>query len=140
PLKVKSTETVLGQKTTTVNGAVLETYNDALTTIVNSGVVLNSTGANIHAVAATEILLNSGASTLVLKSDGTIELIGVKISINGKALVDVGAPKVAVIGGEKTLMGVGGQTVHCDGGHVVVSGAEITSAADGTHNIKGALV
>jgi type VI secretion system secreted protein VgrG len=64
----------------------------------------------------------------------------VKVSINGKALVDVGAPKITVMGGAEVLMGVGGQTVHCDGGAVVVSGAEITSAADGTHNIKGALV
>jgi type VI secretion system secreted protein VgrG len=139
-VNVNSTEAVLGRKTTTVNGAVLETYNDALTTVVKSGVVLTSTGANIHAIAATEILLNSGASTLLLKSDGTIELIGVKISINGKSLVDVCAPKVGVIGGEEALLGVGGQTVLCDGGQVAVSGAEITSAADGTHNIKGALV
>jgi type VI secretion system secreted protein VgrG len=139
-VNVNSTETVLGRKTTTVNGAVLESYNDALTTVVKSGVVLTSTAANIHAIAATEIVLNSGASTLVLKSDGTIDLIGVNITINGKSLVTVAGPSVEVVGGEQTLMGVGGQTVVCDAGQVAVSGAEISSAADGTHNIKGALV
>jgi type VI secretion system secreted protein VgrG len=137
---VNSTETVHGTKTTTVDSTVKETYNDALSTVVKSGVLLTSTSANIGIVAATEVLLNSGASTLLLKSDGTIELIGVKIFINGKALVDVGAPQIEVIGGQQVVMGVGGQTVLCDGGHVAVSGAEITSAADGTHNIKGALV
>jgi type VI secretion system secreted protein VgrG len=137
---VNSTETVHGTKTTTVDGNVAEIYNAALTTIVKSGALLTSTGSHVHVIAATEVMLNSGASTLVLKSDGTIELIGVNISINGKAVVGIDAPKVNVIGGAETLMGVGGQTVHCDGGQVVVSGAEITSAADGTHNIKGALV
>jgi type VI secretion system secreted protein VgrG len=137
---VNSTETVKGKKTTTVNGTVLETYNDALSTIVKSGVVLVSTAANISAVAATEVMLNTGASTLLMKSDGTIELIGVKIIINGKSLVDVDAPKIEINGGAETLMGVGGQTVLCDGGKVAVSGAQIDAVADGTHNIKGSLV
>ena len=101
---------------------------------------MTSTSATVHVIAATEVMLHRGASTLLLKSDGTIELIGVKININGKALVEVDAPRIGINGGAKTLMGVGGQTVLCDGGHVVVSGAEITSAAEGTHNIKGALV
>jgi type VI secretion system secreted protein VgrG len=137
---VDSTETVKGKKTTTVNGAVLETYNNKLSTIVKSDVLLASTGSHIHGVASTEIVLNSGASTLVLKSDGTIELVGVKIFINGKALVEVDAPKIALNGGQETLMGVGGQNVLCDGGQVAVSGAEINATAEGTHNIKGALV
>ena len=101
---------------------------------------MTSTSATVHVIAATEVMLHRGASTLLLKSDGTIELIGVKIYINGKALVDVGAPKIGVIGGEQAVMCVGGQTVLCDSGKVAVSGSEITSAADGTHNIKGALV
>jgi uncharacterized protein (DUF2345 family) len=54
--------------------------------------------------------------------------------------VDVGAPKVGVNGGEETVMGVGTQTVHCNGSQVTVSGAAIVSAAEGTHDIKGALV
>jgi len=139
-MNVDSTETVVGKKTTTVNGTVLETYNDALSTIVKGGTLLTSTGANIHVIAATEVMLNSGASTLLLKSDGTIELVGVNITINGKSLVDVGAPKVGVNGGEETVMGVGTQTVHCNGSQVTVSGAAIVSAAEGTHDIKGALV
>jgi type VI secretion system secreted protein VgrG len=137
---VNSTETVHGTKTTTVDHAVLETYNDALSTVVKSGVMLASTSANIDVVAATHVMLNSGASTLLMKSDGTIELTGVKIIINGKALVDVGAPQIDIIGGQQVVMAVGGQSVLCDGGHVAVSGAEISSTADGTHNIKGALV
>jgi type VI secretion system secreted protein VgrG len=137
---VNSTETVHGKKSTTVDGPVLETYNATLTTVVKGETILTSTGASVHVIAATEVMLHSGASTLLLKSDGTIELIGVKININGKALVDVGAPQIGVIGGQQVVMGVGGQTVVCDGGKVAVSGAEISSTADGTHNIKGALV
>jgi type VI secretion system secreted protein VgrG len=137
---VNSTETVHGKKSTTVDGTVLETYNSTLTTVVKAGTLLTSTGSHVHVHGATEILLNSGASTLLMKSDGTIELIGVNISINGKAMIHADAPKIGIIGGADVLMGVAGQTVHCDGGQVVVSGAEITSAAEGTHNIKGALV
>jgi type VI secretion system secreted protein VgrG len=137
---VNSTELVKGKKTTTVNGTVLETYNDALSTIVKSGTLLTSTGANVHVIAATEVMLNSGASTLLMKSDGTIELVGVNIFINGKSLVQADAPKIAVNGGSETIMGVGGQTVHCDGGQTTVTGAAIVSAAEGTHDIKGALV
>jgi type VI secretion system secreted protein VgrG len=139
-IDVNSTETVLGKKETTVNGTVLETYNSSLSTVVKGGVMLASTGANIHVVAATEVMLNSGASTLLLKSDGTIELTGVNIVINGKALVDVAAPSVTVAGGETAVLGVGSQTVLCDAGQVAVSGAAIVSAAEGTHDIKGALV
>jgi len=139
-VKVDSEETVKGKKTTTVDGVVGETYNDTLTTTVKNAVTLTSTAANIHAIAKTEVMLHTGASTLLLKSDGTIELVGVKIFINGKELVQVDAPKVGIHGKQETLMGVGGQSVRCDTAQVAVSGAEITAAAEGTHNVKGALV
>ena len=105
-----------------------------------NAVLLNSTDANIHAIAKTEIMLNSGKSTLLLKEDGTIELVGVKIFINGKELVQVDAPKIGIHGKQETLIGVGAQSVLCDTAQVAVSGAEITAAAQGTHNVKGALV
>jgi type VI secretion system secreted protein VgrG len=137
---VNSEELVGGTKKTTVNGSVLETYNSALSTVVKSGVMLASTGANIDIVAATQLMLNSGASTITLKADGTIEITGVNIKINGKSLIEQCAPNIGIYGGSEVLMGVDAQAVKCDGGAVTVSGAEINASAEGTHNIKGALV
>jgi hypothetical protein len=134
------TQLVGGTKKTTVTGSVLETYNSALSTVVKSGVMLTSTGANIDIVAATQVMLNSGASTITLKADGTIEITGVNIKINGKSLIEQCAPNLGIFGGSEVLMGVDAQAVKCDGGAVTVSGAEINASAEGTHNIEGALV
>jgi len=103
-------------------------------------VLLTSTAAKIDVIAATQITLNTGGSTIIMKSDGTIEILGVKIIINGKSLIEECAPKIGIFGGQETLMGVDAQSVKCDGGAVTINGAEIDSSAEGTHNIKGALV
>jgi type VI secretion system secreted protein VgrG len=60
-----------------------------------------------------------------MKSDGTIEMSGVKVSISGT---------------QEVKAGVVTQTVTCDTSQVTTSGAGITSSAVGVHQITGALV
>jgi type VI secretion system secreted protein VgrG len=89
------------------------------------GVEVKSATDKIHILAATEIKLQVGASSLLMKADGTIQLSGTDITISGKA---------------RTAIGVGNQNVVCDKARVAVSGAAIASSAVGKHEITGALV
>ena len=56
---------------------------------VAKDVVITSKESLIHIVAATEIKLEVGGSSLLMKTDGTIEIKGVTISINGSASVNI---------------------------------------------------
>lgn len=108
-----------------VQGAVTEKFSATQSTTVNKEILITSASASIHLEAATEIQLHTGASTLLMKSDGTIELSGVKLSISGT---------------QEVKAGVATQTVTCDPSQVTTSGAAITSSAVGVHQISGALV
>ena len=73
-------------------------------------------GKDIKVTAGTVIKLEVGASSLVMKADGTITLKGVNIGVEGAAVAVKGSAKVAI------------------------SGAIISSEADGLHHTKGAIV
>ncbi len=75
-----------------------------------------------------------------MKHDGTIELKGVSITIEGTKDVTLNAPKISINGKQETVMGVGSQAVKCDPAKVSVSGAAVSSSAVGIHEISGALV
>jgi type VI secretion system secreted protein VgrG len=110
---------------TTVTAAVEETYNATQKTTVKQTISIQSTDADIVIDGKTQIKLISGASSLVLKSDGTIVLSGKDIKVSGT---------------DQTVTGVGNQTVTCDKQQVAVAGAAISSAAVGKHEISGAVV
>jgi type VI secretion system secreted protein VgrG len=118
-------ETYEATQKTTVTAAVEETYNDTQATTVKNKIVVKSTAADIELNGATQIALVSGASSIVLHSDGTIKISGTEITISGTA---------------KTQIGVGNQTVTSDTAQVAVSGAAIASSATGKHEITGAVV
>jgi type VI secretion system secreted protein VgrG len=86
-------------------------------------VALESKSQDVSVKAKTQIKLEVGSSSLLMKADGTIELKGVNITIEGSEKVIV---KPAVI----TL----------DGSHVHVSGKTIDSIASGVHVINGSPV
>ncbi len=88
-------------------------------------VEVKSDGSAVHVLAATEIKLETGASTLLMKADGTIELSGVKITVTGSSNVTAG---------------VGGQTVVLDTSKVAISGAQIASSAMGKNEMTGAMI
>jgi type VI secretion system secreted protein VgrG len=108
-----------------VSGDVNEKYDSNQTTFVANNIVIQSGNAQITVDAKTEILLLCGQSSLSLKQDGTITMIGMNISISGS---------------QQVMAGVATQTVTCDTSQVTTSGAGITSTAVGVHNISGAMV
>jgi type VI secretion system secreted protein VgrG len=99
-----------------VKGKITETYDADQATIVTG---------EIKITATTQILLQVGDSSLLMKSDGTIELSGKSIKISGKIDVNVG---------------VGTQNVLFDTEKVATSGAAINSTAKGMHEIVGSMV
>ena len=79
-----------------VKAALSEKYEATQTTEVTSDLKITSSGGlinvesaskNIHIKAATEILLEVGASTISMKANGDIEIKGVNITVNGSASV-----------------------------------------------------
>lgn len=86
---------------------------------------IETVGKVISVTAGNEISFSVGNSLLVMKKDGTIKLSGKDISITAT---------------KKTEMGVGSQNTTHDTKQIESTGAQITSAAIGTHNITGALI
>lgn len=108
-----------------VNKAVTEKFDDTQTTTVKNQIKIESTAANIHEEAATEIFLRTGSSSIKMLSDGTIEIKGVKILIEGS---------------QEVKIGVGNQNSVYNTQKIQNSGAAINSTAIGIHEIAGALV
>ena len=116
---------VKGSETHHVEEMVTETFNDSQKTTVKKDIKITANTGKICITAATEIELHVGNSLLIMKKDGTIKLSGKDVSITGT---------------KKTEMGVGSQSTTHDNKSIQSSGAEITSAAIGTHNLTGAIV
>jgi type VI secretion system secreted protein VgrG len=85
--------------------------------------VIKSTGAHIHITAATEIKLEVGASKLLMKSDGSIQLKGVDIAIDGVS--------VNIHGGSVTSK--------ADKDHNI-EGNIVLSSGTATNTVKGGMV
>jgi type VI secretion system secreted protein VgrG len=87
-------------------------------------VEVKSATDQVHIVAATQILLEVGASKLLMKKNGDIELSGVNIGITGSANVKISAAQV-----DSTATG----THHITGGSCM-------SEAKGNNTVKGMIV
>jgi len=122
--KNNQTTSVDGTNTETVKGAVTETYKANQATTVANDIVITSQTSSIQVTAATEIQLLVGASKLVMKSSGEIQLNGVNISINGTALVTV---KGGIVHSE------------ADAEHQT-KGAIVISDGSATNTVKGGMV
>jgi type VI secretion system secreted protein VgrG len=108
-----------------VKGALTEYCDTTQATTVKGNITIKSTSADIEIDAATQVKLITGSSSILMKSDGTIQISGTEITISGTA---------------KVQMGVGNQTVTADPAQLAVSGAAIASSATGKHEITGAVV
>jgi type VI secretion system secreted protein VgrG len=113
-----------GTGTSYVKDDVTETYDASQTTTVNKDITITASTGKIHITAATEIKLEVGASSMLLKSDGSISIDGMSIAINGIQSVDVHAMSV---------------TSQADVDHNI-RGAIVLSEASGANTIKGAMV
>jgi type VI secretion system secreted protein VgrG len=125
-----SHDVVTGTATYHVKGALKEDYDDTQTTTVKNKLTIVSTAGpiavtsdsqKINLTAATEIKLEVGASTLLMKADGSIELSGVSIGIDG-------AQKVAVHGGQVSSEA---DTSHDTKGNIVLSEGAATNTVKG---------
>ncbi|MCX8117640.1 MAG: type VI secretion system tip protein VgrG [Desulfobacterota bacterium] len=123
-----------------VQGNLTEEYDANQTTTVGGDITISSRRSFFHLTAHTEILLTVGASTLLLKSDGTIALSGKKISIVGDSEIKTSAPKIETSGGQEVKIGVGNSVTKFDPASVTTSGARINTSATGIHEIKGGIV
>ena len=83
-----------GKMTVHVKGIVEENFDDTLATTAKNAVTLQSTAASVLINAQSEIKLQCGSSSLSLKADGTIEIKGMNIKINGTASVAVDSAKI----------------------------------------------
>jgi len=81
-----------------VKGAVTETYEATQSTTVSSDLTIRSTGgvfelhadsANVLVKAATNIKLETGASTIEMDAGGNITIQGVNVAIEGTATVSI---------------------------------------------------
>jgi type VI secretion system secreted protein VgrG len=126
-------QTVKNNRTITVDGTHTENIKKDTTINVTEGkqsnkvkkqIEITSESSFIHITASTEIKLEVGASTLVMKKDGTIEIKGVNVATDGSASVTT-----------KGLM------VHSEAGaQHQTKGAIVLSEGSATNTIKGGMV
>ncbi len=122
-----------------VKGDITETYLAKQSTKVTSDIKIDS-GASISIIAANKIMLHVGSSKLVMDSAGTIDLTGVKITVQGSSLVHCDSDKILHTGKTEAKLGVSSQNIICSPAKTEIVGTAINSSAVGMHEITGALV
>jgi type VI secretion system secreted protein VgrG len=113
-----------GTATITVKGKVSETFQDSQATTVTQSIAITSQSSSVHVTAATDIVLEVGASKLAMYSDGRIELSGKAIGIKGSDTVNTS-----------------GMSIKSDAGNDhSVTGAIVLSSGSVSNTVKGAMV
>jgi type VI secretion system secreted protein VgrG len=97
-----------------------EVQKGKTSTTSQQGMALQSQQKDVSIKAKTQIKLEVGSSSLLMKEDGTIELKGVKITIDGSSSVTVQPAEITL-----------------NGSAVKINGKTIDSVASGVNNIKG---
>jgi type VI secretion system secreted protein VgrG len=97
-----------------------EVQKGKASTTSQQGMALQSQQQDVSIKAKTQIKLEVGSSSLLMKEDGTIELKGVKITIDGSSSVTVQPAEITL-----------------NGSAVKITGKTIDSVASGVNNIKG---
>lgn len=115
----------------TVGGAKGEEIGGAKAVAVG-GVSIEDVGSNKSVTAGGNISNKAG---------GNISLLaGGKITIKGDGNVEIKGPKISISGDSEVTISVGGSTIKVTPGGIEISGAKITSAAQGVNEITGATV
>jgi type VI secretion system secreted protein VgrG len=129
-----------GKATYHVKDDLTETYDNNQKTSVKNNITIESLAGEILVEAAKKITLHTGSSKITMEASGKITIDGVNIVVTGSTDIQESAPTVEISGTQKTVIGVGAQTVTCDTAKVVTSGAGISATAVGVHEISGAMV
>jgi hypothetical protein len=77
---------------------VVQIENNQLTKAVGQ-IVMKSENEHIHIKAATDITLEVGNSKLIMRADGTIQLIGIKVFVEGDSILSQATTQHTIIGG-----------------------------------------
>ena len=127
------TQTVHNNRKIDVDGTHTETIKKDTTITVTEGKEVNTVNkeieitsqtSHIYMTASTEIKLEVGASKLLMKSDGKIELSGVNIAIDGSQKVRIHSAEI---------------TSEADAQHQT-KGAIVVSEGSATNTVKGGMV
>lgn len=115
-----------GMEITEIKGPVDETYKTSQRTTVTRNVNIESKESHIELTAKTQIKLKVGKSHLIMKSDGTIELKGVALAIDGANIGIHGDEVTSEASGKNTAMGdtilvKGTSTATLQGGMVLLN-------------------
>lgn len=139
-IKNDQTEDITGNRTATVGkDDKLDVTQNGTTTI----------GQKFKLSAGTEIELVTGASSIVMKSDGSIEIKGVNIKVTGSVSVKVeGQAEVGVKAGATMDIGAGASLkMHSDamlevagGAMATVKGPMLTLKGDGMAQLSGGVI
>jgi type VI secretion system secreted protein VgrG len=101
-------QTVYNDRTIKVDGIHNETIKKDMTvtvtegkqtTTVNKEIVITSQTAHVHVNASKQIKLQVGSSLIDMKADGTIQIKGVNVTVNGTSLATVDGGVTVVKGG-----------------------------------------
>jgi hypothetical protein len=107
-----------------VKGALTENYQDTQTTDVHGDLKITSKTTLIHLQAATDIQLQVGKSTLLMQSNGSIELSGVTIAVKGTEKVGIAGESIASVASKDHS----------------ISGALVVSEGSTSNTVKGGVV
>lgn len=118
------TKTVIGKETISITGDVNQTCQAKKITKVTGAIEQQSESSHVYISAATELLFQVGDSALQMKSDGTILLSGLKLTVSGQDLVEIYGKDI------KSMA----EASHTN------TGAEILVEGATTASIKGGLV
>jgi len=136
----KVTTTIFGDTSTTITKGDLKLdVQTGKMTVHVKGIVEETFDDTSKLTVANEIKLICGASSITMKKDGTIEIVGVNIKVNGSASIAVDSAKIdSVASAAHTIKGT---MVKVNGSaNVAVDAPIINSVASGIHTIKGAMV
>ena len=129
----KHTETIKKDTTITVTeGNLTEAVKaGAQSTTVKNDIDITSEAAAIYLTAKTEMKLSVGSSTIFMKADGTINITGVNISVEGNMIAVDGDTKV----------GIHSMTVENKGDQMVsIEAPQVMSDGKATNIVKGGMV
>jgi type VI secretion system secreted protein VgrG len=118
-----SFDVAAGTATIHVKGAVKETFDATQSTNVTSDITIDSK-ATIHITAATDIQLQVGASTLLMKASGEIKLTGTNVAVDGSQQLNLH----------------GGQLMSKADTNHSTEGAIVISNGSASNTVKGGMV
>ncbi|AYN04420.1 type VI secretion system Vgr family protein [Flavobacterium sp. 140616W15] len=128
----------------TKSGSTIAFQEDKKSITITDGagnsVALDGAG-NISVASSASITLTTGSSSLTLKEDGTIDLSGNKVTINGAETLDHNSPKVTVTGSEEVVVTSPIKVDINSAAEVSVTGTALaTLSSSATTSVEGTII